>query len=47
MASKLASERNIAEVLCVPGNPGIARIARCIPGDQADPHALVEIAARE
>ena len=44
---KLASERNVAEVICVPGNPGIARVARCIPADQADPHALVEIAARE
>jgi len=47
LASKLASERNVAEVICVPGNPGIARVARCIPGDQADPHALVEIAAKE
>ena len=47
LASKLASERNVAEVICVPGNPGISRVARCIPGDQADPHALVEIAARE
>jgi phosphoribosylamine--glycine ligase len=44
---KLASERNVAEVICAPGNPGMARLARCIPVDQADPHALVQIAARE
>jgi phosphoribosylamine--glycine ligase len=44
---KLASERNVAEVICTPGNPGIARLARCIPADPADPHALMEIAARE
>jgi phosphoribosylamine--glycine ligase len=47
LAAKLASERNVSEVICVPGNPGIATVARCIPGDQADPHALVKIAAHE
>src|SRR5437763_1190565 len=30
LVSKLASERNVAEVICVPGNPGIARVARCL-----------------
>jgi phosphoribosylamine---glycine ligase len=44
---KLASERNVAEVLCAPGNPGIARLARCIPADPSDPHVLANIAARE
>jgi phosphoribosylamine--glycine ligase len=47
LAWKLASERNVGEVICAPGNPGIARLARCIPADPSDPHALVEIAARE
>jgi phosphoribosylamine--glycine ligase len=47
LAWKLAAERNIGEVLCAPGNPGIARIARCIPADAADPNVLVKIAARE
>jgi phosphoribosylamine--glycine ligase len=44
---KLALERNVAEVICVPGNPGIARLARCLPGDPSDPRALATIAARE
>ncbi len=44
---KLASERNVAEVLCAPGNAGIARVARCLPVDAADPHALESIARHE
>jgi phosphoribosylamine--glycine ligase len=44
---KLASERDVSEVLCAPGNAGIGRLARCIPVDAADPHALVEIAVRQ
>jgi phosphoribosylamine---glycine ligase len=47
LAWKFASERNVAEVICVPGNPGIARVARCIPGDPSDPHVLLDIAVRE
>jgi phosphoribosylamine---glycine ligase len=44
---KLASERNVADIVCAPGNAGIARLARCIPVDPSDPHALVAIARRE
>jgi phosphoribosylamine--glycine ligase len=44
---KLAGERNVAEVLCAPGNPGIARLARCVKVDPADPRALVAVAGRE
>ena len=44
---KLSAERNVAEVLCAPGNPGIARLARCVPVDLADPRALVAVAERE
>jgi phosphoribosylamine--glycine ligase len=44
---KLASERNVADIVCAPGNAGIARLARCIPIDPSDPHALVAIARRE
>lgn len=43
---KLASERGVAEVLCAPGNPGIAEVARCIATD-GRPEALLEIAKRE
>jgi phosphoribosylamine--glycine ligase len=44
---KLASERGVSDIICAPGNAGIARVARCIPVDAADPHALVAIAQRE
>ena len=44
---KLASERGVSDIVCAPGNAGIARLARCIAVDAADPHALVAIAKRE
>ena len=44
---KLASERAVAEIICAPGNAGISRVARCIPVDPADPHAVAAIAHRE
>lgn len=47
LAWKLAGERGVGEVVCTPGNPGIAAIARCLPGDAGDPAALVALAGRE
>ena len=47
MVWKLASERGVAEIVCAPGNAGIARLARCIPVDPADAHAVEAIARRE
>lgn len=44
---KLASERGVSDIVCVPGNAGIGRLARCIQGDPADPHAVAQIARRE
>lgn len=44
---KLAQEHPPSNLVCVPGNPGIARLARCLPGDVGDPWALGDIAARE
>ena len=44
---KLASERTVAEIVCAPGNAGISRLARCIPVDPADPHAVEAIVHRE
>ena len=44
---KLASERDVSDIVCAPGNAGISRLARCIPVDPADPHAVEAIARRE
>jgi phosphoribosylamine--glycine ligase len=44
---KLAAERSVSDIVCAPGNAGISRLARCIPVDAADPHALAAIARRE
>ena len=46
-AWKLAGERGVGEVVCTPGNPGIASIARCVPSDPADPASLLVLADRE
>src|SRR4029453_5678327 len=34
-------------VVCAPGNPGIATVARCLPADPADSSGLLAIARRE
>jgi phosphoribosylamine--glycine ligase len=47
MAWKLARERDVTDVLCAPGNPGIAAVARCIPADVTKPADLLAIARRE
>ena len=46
MAWKLASERGVSDVLCAPGNPGIAAIARCLAVD-GSPESFLAVAARE
>lgn len=47
LAWKLSRERDVSKVMCAPGNPGIASVARCIPADPADPAELLTVAARE
>jgi phosphoribosylamine--glycine ligase len=47
LAARLAAERDVGEIICAPGNPGIARIARTMPADLADLDALAELADRE
>ena len=44
---KLTSERGVAEVVCAPGNAGIARLARCVGVDAADARAVLRLADRE
>ena len=45
LAWKLAGESGVDEVLCAPGNAGIA--GRCLPVDTADPAAILHLAADE
>jgi phosphoribosylamine---glycine ligase len=47
MTWKLSRERDVSDVVCTPGNPGIASLARCIPGDVTKPADLLAIATRE
>ena len=44
---KLAGERDVSGVVCAPGNPGIAAVARCVAADITDSAALLSIAQRE
>ena len=37
LAWKLSRERDVTAVLCAPGNPGIAVVARCVPADVGEP----------
>ncbi len=41
---KLAQSPKAEKLFCVPGNPGIAEMATCLPGDIADNAALVRLA---
>ena len=47
LAWKLCRERAVGDLVCAPGNAGIARLARCVPLDVADPQAILDAAARE
>ena len=47
LAWKLCRERTVRNLVCAPGNAGIARLARCVPLDVADPGAILDAAARE
>ncbi len=46
-AWKLSRERAVTDIVCAPGNPGIAEVARCVPADSGKPDDLLAIAARE
>jgi len=43
----MSRERTVSDIVCCPGNPGIASVARCIPADPAKPEDVFEIARRE
>ena len=47
LAWKLSREPAVRDLVCGPGNAGIARLARCLPLNVADPQAILAAAARE
>jgi phosphoribosylamine--glycine ligase len=47
IAWKLAREHGVSSVICAPGNPGIAAVARCVAADVTKPADLLDVAARE
>jgi len=47
MAWRLAQDPGVTDVLCVPGNPGIAQVARCLPGSVTNPEGLLALIIRE
>jgi len=44
IAARFASAREAAEVLCAPGNPGMAAVARLLPLDLTMPDAALDLA---
>ncbi len=44
---KLKRSPSVSEVVCAPGNPGIARDARCINADTGDIDGLIDLARNE
>ncbi len=47
LAWAVARSPRVTEVVCAPGNGGIAQIARCVPADLKDVEALVRVAEAE
>jgi phosphoribosylamine--glycine ligase len=47
LVARLASERDVGEIVAAPGNPGMARLARTLPVDLASPDAILSLAERE
>lgn len=47
LARSLAHDPAVSAVIALPGNPGIATLARCLPGDPAQPELVVDIATAE
>ena len=47
LAWKLSRERDVREIVCAPGNPGMAAVARCIAADLSKVTDLSVLAERE
>src|SRR5713226_3283274 len=47
LVARLTAERDVSEVVCAPGNPGISTIARTVPAGLSQLDALSALADRE
>ena len=47
LVARLAVDRDVAEIVAAPGNPGIARLARSAAVDLGSPDAVLALADRE
>src|SRR5437879_2892022 len=47
LAMRLSADRDVGEILAVPGNPGIATVARSVRGSIDDVEGLLQLADRE
>ena len=47
LVARLSADRDVGEIVAAPGNPGIARLARIVSVDPADPDAALALADRE
>jgi phosphoribosylamine--glycine ligase len=47
IAWRLKQDPDSPEVLCAPGNPGMAAVGRCVPADLADVASVLALAERE
>jgi phosphoribosylamine--glycine ligase len=47
LVKSIAASRRVSEVICAPGNAGIAQLARCIPASQKDVDDLLRVTATE
>ncbi len=47
LTRRLTEERDVGEVICAPGNPGISSIARTLPVDVSNPAGILALADRE
>ena len=47
LAWAIAKSERVSEVVCAPGNAGIAQLARCVPASLRDPDDLIRVVAAE
>ena len=47
LVARLLADRDASDIVCAPGNPGIAAICRTVAADLTDPDGLLELATRE